>query len=184
MDRRDLFKIVAVTAGDAALAQHHGKAEAFDARAQKPRFHTAEEYALLDELCETIIPADAGSGGARDAGVRYYIDTHLLYAPKPAQEMWRSGLALVSEACRQAYQRSFPDLAAQERAAVLTRMLAHESSPQNDLERFGVRLKAITIEGYAISEVGMRHFRHEGNHGRLDFPGCAHPPDHPPVAGK
>ena len=62
--RRDLIKL---TAGAVVAARA--------VRAGEPhKFFTPDEFKLVDELTETIIPADAKSGGARAAKVADYID--------------------------------------------------------------------------------------------------------------
>ena len=180
MDRRDLFKIAAVTAGESALAQHHADSKPFDPKALLPRVFTAGEYSLLDALCETILPADSDSGGAHDAGVRYFIDTQAVHAPAAVQEFWRSGLAAIQSLSAEMYQRPFIELTQSERDLLMERMLASEKSPLTSLDRFAVRLKAITIEAFSVSPVGMKHFHYEGNRARFDFPGCTHPPAHTP----
>ena len=53
-DRRDLFKLGI----GATLARGAGK----------HRFFTDEEFAMVEELTEIIIPADEKSGGAKAAG--------------------------------------------------------------------------------------------------------------------
>ena len=166
VDRRDLFKIVAAGATEAALAQQ------FDPKMQKPRFFTAEEYDLIDALCETILPADAESGGARDAGVRYFIDTVVFHGPNAVKEFWRTGLAAATGLSREMYGKPFTALDPAQRDAVMTRMLGNERSPSTPLDRFAVRLKAATIEAYSVSATGMKHFRHEGSHG-FEFRGCS-----------
>src|SRR5256885_16758556 len=51
-----------------------GEAGAAQAPSVAPKFFTAPEFALLDELSDLIIPTDAHSPGARAAGVAAYID--------------------------------------------------------------------------------------------------------------
>ena len=66
LERRDLLKLSL----GAALASG----------ATKHKFFTDEEYALVDELTDIIIPTDEKSGGARAAKVADYIDQVLAEA--------------------------------------------------------------------------------------------------------
>src|SRR5262245_43938778 len=64
-------------------------------QARKPRpnpqqFFTREEFAMVDELSELIIPTDEHSGGARAAKVAEYIDKSLAEAwEAEAKQKWR-----------------------------------------------------------------------------------------------
>jgi gluconate 2-dehydrogenase gamma chain len=195
MDRRDALKVLIATPlaagkGSAAhgrhapsaathAAAHAGAAHAGAAAAYKPRFFTADEYALLDALCETIIPADAEGGGAHDAGVAFYIDTRILHSEESRQEFWRGGLAELNQRNRRETGEKFADLNEAARYKLLAALLENERSPRTALERFAVQVKALTIEAYAASEVGMGYFNYQGNTALDEFPGCTHP-DHQP----
>src|SRR5712692_9203928 len=65
--RRDLLKITIAGAIAAPLA----------AAEQPPKFFTPEEFQMVDQLAELIIPADDHSPGAHDAQVAAYIDRRL-----------------------------------------------------------------------------------------------------------
>jgi hypothetical protein len=66
-DRRDALKILtaSVLAGPPLLTA---------AQTGKPLYFTKDEFALLDRLTEIIIPRDAHSPGAHEAGVAAFID--------------------------------------------------------------------------------------------------------------
>jgi hypothetical protein len=92
INRRDLIRIGA----GAALA-----APAAFAVADAPKFFTPAEFAMLDELTETIIPSDDHSPGARAAQVAAYIDARVAEAFEPKErDDWRNGLKLVDELSR------------------------------------------------------------------------------------
>ena len=60
------------------------------------RFFTASQHALVEELSETIIPADSHSGGAKAAKVADYIDQVLRESFDDNQKaLWREGLRLI-----------------------------------------------------------------------------------------
>ena len=85
--RRELIQ---VTAGAVIAA-------AGEASAQKGgQFFTPEEFRMVDELSEIIIPADEHSPGARAAKVAAYIDARLAESLEPEpKELWRDGLKRV-----------------------------------------------------------------------------------------
>lgn len=130
---------------------------------------------MLDTLCETILPADEESGGAHAAGVAFYLDTKLVYSGEALQKWWRSGLAALDDSSRDKFGRNFADLEASSRSQFLAQLLAKEASPESPLEEFAVRLKAATIEGYCLSDVGFQYFGYRGNTALAEFPGCTHP---------
>src|SRR6185369_380552 len=111
-------------AADAAATSAAGKTVA----AAAGRFFTAPEMALLDELVELIIPADAHSGGARAAGVAGYIDGRLAqYDPaipvlKADMERWKAGLATVDALARATSGKTFLETSPAERTALLEHM--------------------------------------------------------------
>jgi hypothetical protein len=121
-----------------------------------PRFFTAAEYRLVDELTEMIIPADQASGGARAAGVAAYLDARLAESlEKDRQADWRTGLAAVDDLARSVAGKPFMEAAPPQRLAVLTQMAAHESSPQTPAERFFLELKRQTVRVYYTSQIGI-----------------------------
>ncbi len=165
MDRRDVLLVL----GSAAVAAP----AKVDIAAYKPRFFTAAEYDLLDALTDTMLPND-GTPGAREAGVRYYIDTMLHHGAATLQTVWREGLREVDAAARLLHGKSFVAATAVERAAVMDRFAAAEGrTPANALESFFLPFKLLTVEAYALSETAQRdYFGYRGN-GHLDqFPGC------------
>jgi hypothetical protein len=120
------------------------------------RFLTPAELALLDELSELIIPADAHSPGARAAGVAGFIDARLAESLEPDwQARWRSGLQAVDGLSRDLNGKPFLQAAPAQRAKVLTRMAAGESDPKAPVERFFKELKWWTVFGYYTSKIGI-----------------------------
>jgi hypothetical protein len=179
MERRELFRIIAAGAvvGSQASAQHqHAAGAAIDYAGYKPRFFTAAEYETLDRLCEIIIPADDHSPGARQAQTRYFIDTVLHHSDSQSQQRWRAGLKAVEDAARADFEKSFVECGAKQQDAIVARMARNEGAPENELERFFGPLKRLTVEVYALSEVGARQgLGYKGDTSLAEFPGCTHP---------
>lgn len=153
VSRREMIQVTA-----AALAAPLLPIKVMAAPAAPGKFLTAAELALLDELTEMIIPADAHSPGARAAGVARFIDERLAESLDPDwQSRWRSGLAAVDALSREATGKPFLQAARSERVAVLTRMAAGESAPKTPPEQFFRDLKRWTVRGYYTSKIGIHH---------------------------
>src|SRR5258708_3490844 len=86
-NRREALRLAAAL----PLALHAAPAHA---QQLAPLFFTPEEFLVIDELTEMIIPADDHSPGARAAQVAAYIDRRLAesFEPEP-RKLWRDGLA-------------------------------------------------------------------------------------------
>jgi hypothetical protein len=154
MARRDLIKL---TAGAAMVSQARA--------AGGPKFFTPDEYALVDELTELIIPADQKSGGAKAARVAEYVDGRLAEAfEQKERDAWRQGLKLVNSISEQMHAGAFLKSTAAQRVAVLTRMAANEQAHKAPEEVFFQRLKAFTIQGYYTSKIGIHDdLEYKGN---------------------
>jgi hypothetical protein len=172
LTRREALKI----AGGAAFALPAlftreavaGPAAAAAPAAAAPRFLTREEFAVLDELTELIIPADAHSPGARAAKVAGYLDGRLAEAFLPVEQdvvqRWRDGLRRVDALSKEMHGAAFLAADPEKRVAVLTRMAANEKDPQTDDEKFFRELKGATVHGYYTSEIGIhQEMQYKGN---------------------
>src|SRR5881409_92935 len=125
LSRREMLEVTA--AALAAPLVKLGPAAAPPALQAVSKFFTAAELALLDELAELIIPADAHSPGARAAGVAAYIDFRLSESLEPEwQKAWRSGLAAVDGLSRERHGKPFLQATPDQRVAILTEMSAKE----------------------------------------------------------
>jgi Gluconate 2-dehydrogenase subunit 3 len=124
--------------------------------AYAPKFFTAAEYAVVDEMSDMIIPTDAQSGGARAAGVAAYIDARLAEAfEREEPNRWRAGLKAVDALSREMSATGFMESTPEQRVAVLTRMSANESDPKTAAEQFFREIKSRTIRTYYTSKIGI-----------------------------
>src|SRR5207237_5512278 len=141
--RRDLLAATAAALATPLVSEAAKAAGAgAPSEVQAPKFLTASEFALLDELTELIIPTDAQSPGARAAGVAAYIDFRLSESLEPErQASWRSGLQAGDALSREVHGRAFLDATPAQRVAVLTRIAAAEAEPKDSAEHFFPELK-------------------------------------------
>ena len=141
------------------------------------RFFTPGEHALVDELSETIIPADSHSGGAKAAKVADYIDQFLRESFDDADKaLWREGLRLVDVMSRHYNGKSFVDASPEDRAAVLTVLSDHEQMTDLPELRFFIELKRLTVRAYYTSKIGIHdELEYKGNRILQEFVGCDDP---------
>ncbi len=171
MERRTALKIVALGAlvpAELAAARASGLPEAaWTPENYRLRFFTKQEIEVLDNLMEMIIPADQHSPGARAAQVSLFADWMVATGDDATKEHWRKGLQLMRD-----------EAAGGSLEQALAKSAAGEGNPGNDLERFFVRLKKMTVDGYYTSAIGIhRDLRYQGNTYLPAFPGCTARPD-------
>ncbi|HMJ59871.1 MAG TPA: gluconate 2-dehydrogenase subunit 3 family protein [Gemmatimonadales bacterium] len=149
ISRRDLLKGTAAALALPALPQ-------LPVPNSQPRFFTAAEFAVVDEMSDMIIPTDAQSGGARAAGVAAYIDARLAESfEKEPPARWRAGLQAVEALSREMSGKTFMASSPEQRLAVLTRMAAGEGESRTPAQRFFGEIKGFTVRAYYTSKIGI-----------------------------
>jgi hypothetical protein len=192
-DRRQWLKTSASVLGATllplpAIAAETAQAEAAPAAPEtKPaesktaaRFFTPAQRALVDELTETIIPADSHSGGAKAAKVADYIDQFLRESFDDAEKaLWREGLRLVDVMSRHYNGKSFVEASPEDRVAVLTVLSEHAQMTDLPEVRFFIELKRLTVRAYYTSKIGIHdELEYKGNRILQEFVGCDDPTPH------
>jgi hypothetical protein len=174
-----LLPVRAVAAGTSQAETAPAAPEVKPAAESKsaPHFFTPAQHALVDELSETIIPADRHSGGAKVAKVADYIDQVLREGVDDNQKtLWREGLRLVDLMSRHYSGKSFVDASPEERIAVLTVLSDHENMTDLPEVRFFIELKRMTVRGYYTSKIGIHDdLEYKGNRILQEFVGCDDP---------
>jgi hypothetical protein len=172
LTRRDMIKLGAGAALAMALTRVDGNAAARVIQG-KPLFFTKEEFALVDELTELIIPADDHSPGARAALVAGYIDFRLSEAVEEAQRTrWRDGLKLVEQLSQEMHGKPFLASSPEQRVSLLTRISQNEAKPVKPEELFFKELKSRTARAYYSSEIGIKtEMEYKGNVSLKEFVG-------------
>ena len=112
-----------------------------------------EPYAVLEQLCERLLPSEPGSPGAKEARVAWYIDTVLRHSPPAMQRTWAEAL-----------RRLGP--------AVTDEIMRREAAAEDSF--LNTALKPLAIEAYCLSMEGQRALGYRGNRALAAFPGCAH----------
>lgn len=131
------------------------------------------QYATLEALVETIIPADDRSPGAREARVADYVDLLLSESDDAVQLQWLGGLAELDDEAVRRFTRPYGKLTAAQQERLLTDLSRNEKTPETPLETFFVMAKTAAIHGYYTSEVGIHQdLRYKGNQMLPEFVGC------------
>jgi len=129
------------------------------------KFFSPDEFAMLDELTEIIIPTDDHSPGARAAGVAAYLDGRLAETiEEDRKREWHDGLKRVDTLAREMLGVPLMQATQEQRVAVLARMAGNEKNPQTPEEKFFVELKYRTADAYYSSKIGIhQEMEYKGN---------------------
>ena len=176
VDRRDLIKLLGIGLAAELLNARETRTavQPFTVPSNyEPRFLTKSEHELTSELCEIIIPSDDQSPGATEAGVPWFIDTVLLYASPERQRKWRAGLSDIDALATRLKGDSFLRCSGSDRLQVVEHLAQHEGDSHSGEETFFGEFKALAIEAFCLSDVGMiQYLRYRGNATLSEFPGC------------
>jgi gluconate 2-dehydrogenase subunit 3-like protein len=166
MNRRTLIQLLAA----APLLATAGQAAAF-----RPRCFSAAEYATLCLLCEYIIPAEEGSGGAVEARVPELID--LLGAENEEyQRRIAGGIGWLDAECLDRFGAAFAKCKSEDQKAILDLIAFRASAERVPAVSQGVSffafLRELTLGGYFTSEIGIHYLPYLGNQVLSSFPAC------------
>lgn len=201
LNRRDLLRLLAaapLAAGfswtdaeaSSATALSQAARTAAPASGYTPKFFTAHEFDTVRVLADTIIPKDARSGSATDAGVPEFIDFIMRDEPVLPEESrrqtaMRGGLAWLDLECQRRYDKTFLSCVEIERAAVLDDIswrapepepaAAPTTPPVPDFVRgraFFFSFRDLTASGFWTSKIGMADLQYLGNRYVAEWTGC------------
>ena len=191
ISRRNVLKSLAMSAAatsvlrtiPAQAAEYAHQMIAAEKAATKlyaPKFFAAHEYKTLQTLCQTIIPADADSGGAIEAGAPEFIDL-LTSENMEYQVTLGGGLMWLDSTCSDRYGKVYLDCSPQQQKEILDQIAYRNSAATDERLSQGVEffsfLRNMTADGFFTSEIGIKYVGYIGNTFLKDFPGC------PPVPG-
>jgi gluconate 2-dehydrogenase subunit 3-like protein len=169
LTRREMMKLGA----SAAIAIGAAGWDASVFGQNQPLFFTKEEFALVDELTELIIPADDHSPGAKAALVASYIDFRLSESLEDQpKQIWRDGLKLIEQISNEMHGKPFLSATTDQRIALLSRISQNETTPTKPEEKFFKELKARTARAYYTSKIGIHsEMGYKGNVSLKEFVG-------------
>lgn len=146
----------------------------------QPKFFSAHQYQTLQMLCEMILPADADSGGAIEAGAPEFIDL-LTSENTDYQLRLGGGMMWLDSACADRFGSDFVTCREEQRRAMLDtiayRKHAEQDASLTQAVAFFTLLRNLTADGFFTSKIGIKYLGYIGNTYVAEFPGC------PPVEG-
>ncbi len=145
-----------------------------DAEVFTPQAFTAQEFAALRALCDRIVPADAESGSASDAGVPEFLDDWANWLRGDLLAQMQFGLAWVDAECWLAFQNRFADCNAAQQTEILDRIAYPDKAAAQDgpAAEFFSQLRMLTLCGYFTSEMGIGALPYVGNEPQSSWQGC------------
>ena len=140
------------------------------------KFFTSEEYQTVRLLADLIIPRDARSGSASDAGVPEFMDFMMADQDTSAEARtaMRGGLAWTDAECGRRYGKRFVDCSERERIGLLDDIAwpARARPEMSHGVTFFNAFRDLTASGFWSSEMGVKDLRYQGNVVVPTWTGC------------
>lgn len=196
ISRRRALTILGATAlgGTSALAQQPAQqrprqtheapnqpaANTRQARSQPTRkFFTATEYRTVRVLGDDVIPRDARSGSASEAGVPDFIDFHLSVEETSADTRlaWRGGLRWLDREAKRRFNVGYAAASRAQRHAILDDIAyADKATPEMQPgAAFFSRFRDMCAAGFFSSAAGWKDLEYIGNTFVPVWNGCPAP---------
>ena len=143
------------------------------------RFFSARENRTVRVLADDIIPRDARSGSATDAGVPAFLD-HNLASSETSPEMrtqWRGGLRWIDTESRRRFGVAYAAATAAQRHQILDD-IAYPDRVRPEFRQgsaFFLRFRDMVAAGFFSSSIGVRDLQYQGNAAMPTWTGCPEP---------
>jgi gluconate 2-dehydrogenase gamma chain len=130
------------------------------------KFFTDDELATITVLSDIIIPKDAVSGSASEAGVPAFIEFIVKDMPYHQTPM-RGGLRWLDLQCMKKYDKGFKDCTPQQQIEMVD-LIAYPEKVKNkpDLAQgvvFFNKMRDLTVTGFYTSKMGVKDLGYVGN---------------------
>lgn len=120
------------------------------------RFFSAEEFAILDEFAEMLIPADSVSGGARSARVAWTLDERLAESLDPDwRKSWHDDLAEIDRLSRLRFDKTFLAASRAQRNDLMRSISSNEADPKEPGEYAFGTIKWSVADIYYRTRIGI-----------------------------
>ncbi len=185
MDRRDVVKMlgaaslaaIGLASPDVARAADYAHAALQQgAPAYKPVFFTKAEWPMVRALSDLVIPKDARSGSATDAGVPEFMD-FIVRDFKSNQKWMREGLQWLNGECTKRFKRGFVACTPEQQKQVLNDIAFPKKAPAvlKPGVEFFTRFRDLTASGFWSSRIGYKDIGYMGNTIVPVWEGCPEP---------
>jgi hypothetical protein len=168
---REGLEAAAAHAQEALLAEQQAQhahqqapARAAQPSAYTPKQFTPDEYRLVRLLVDYVIPRDARSGSATDAGVPQFMD--FILGEYPGNRAWmKDGLAWVNAECRRRFAQGFISCSEAQRRELLDAIAYPKRALEEDRPgvEFFTRFRNLTASGFWTSRIGIADLGYTGN---------------------
>ncbi|TAE24250.1 MAG: gluconate 2-dehydrogenase subunit 3 family protein [Cytophagales bacterium] len=135
-----------------------------DARLMAEKFFTPQELKTVTLLCDIIIPADAKSGSASQAGVPAFIEFMMKDQPNNQTPM-RGGLAWLDNQCRKRYGKPFAEMTRAQQIEMVD-MIAYPKLAKPEMSQgvaFFNMMRNYTATGFFTTKMGIEDIGYKGN---------------------
>ena len=187
MERREVMKMLAtmplgawaMSASDVADAAAHTHTVLEEiaqqpGKAFTPRFFSALEWRTVRVLADIVIPRDAKSGSASDAGVPEFMDYVMIEFPNN-QTRVREGLGWINAESRSRFGVAFPDATAAQRLQIVDDIAFPFKNKPEHIQgvRFFSSFRDLTASGFFTSRIGVSDIGYLGNRPQSAWHGCS-----------
>ncbi|MCP9769013.1 gluconate 2-dehydrogenase subunit 3 family protein [Lacihabitans sp. LS3-19] len=135
-----------------------------DNKLKAEKFFTAHELATVTVLVDIIIPADAKSGSASQAGVPAFIE--FIAKDMPYQQTpLRGGLMWLDNESKKQFSKKFVQLSASDRLKIVD-LIAYPAKAKPEHSQgvsFFNLMRNLTATGFFSSEIGIKDLGYAGN---------------------
>jgi hypothetical protein len=175
-----VLRVIPLQAAEYAHTMIAAEKAASPAGAYTPKFFPPKQYKTLRTLCQTIIPADADSGGAIEASAPEFID--LLTSENPEYQLkLGGGFMWLDSTCSDRYGHIYLDCSPEQQKEVLD-LIAYRKNAEKDSGlsqgvEFFAFLRNLAADGFFTSKIGIKYLGYVGNKYEMSFPGCPPVPE-------
>jgi len=156
---------------EAARRVHHAAANAKKSGGvYQPKFFQPQEFRSLTILADMIVPADAESKGALDAGAPEFIDL-LCSQNEELATIYTGGLAWLDAEMQRRFSHGFADATAEQRLELLN-LIAYRKNNSPEFGpgiRFFSWARKMVVDAYYTHPVGIAQVGYMGNSGMTKF---------------
>ena len=135
-----------------------------EAKLMAETFFTTHELAAIAVLSDIIIPKDAISGSATEAGVPDFIEFIVKDMPQHQTPM-RGGLRWLDMECFERFQKAFKDCDAKQQIEMVDE-IAYPEKAKPEMKRgvaFFNLMRNLTASGFYTSQIGVKDLGYAGN---------------------